>query len=76
MRTTVSFDDDTAAAVERWRRRRSVGLSEAVNELIRLGLHAKRPDSRFRQRSQALGLKLDVTNVEEALELLDQHPRG
>lgn len=71
MRTTVNLDEDVAAAVDRLRRERSLGLSEAVNELIREGL-ARRPARRpFRQRSQPMGLVIDVSNVAEAIELLD-----
>ena len=72
MRTTVTFDEDVAAAVDRHRRERSVGVSEAVNDLVRAGLAAKRPRQRFEQRSERLGLRIDVTNVAEALEVLDQ----
>jgi metal-responsive CopG/Arc/MetJ family transcriptional regulator len=71
MRTTVTLDDDVAAAVERLRRDRSIGLSEAINELIRAGLTVKRPSRPFRQRSADIGFKVDVTNVAEALELLE-----
>jgi metal-responsive CopG/Arc/MetJ family transcriptional regulator len=72
VRTTVSLDDDVAAAVDRVRRERSVGLSEAVNDLIRAGLRA-RPEGpkRVRMRRHDLGLKVDVTNVAEAIEILD-----
>jgi hypothetical protein len=71
MRTTVTFDRDVAAAIERLRRGRSMGQSEAVNELIRAGLRTKAPPREFRQRSGALGLRIDVTNVAEALEQLE-----
>ena len=71
MRTTVSFDDDVAAAIERIRRERSLGLSEAVNELIRAGLRVRPRERRFRQRSRAIGLRLDVTNVAETLDVLE-----
>ena len=72
MRTTVNLDADVAAAVEQLRRERSLGLSEAVNELVRTGLQAKPPRRRpFRQRSQPLGLRIDVTDVAEAIESLD-----
>jgi metal-responsive CopG/Arc/MetJ family transcriptional regulator len=71
MRTTVTLDDDVAAAVERLRRDRSIGLSEAINELIRAGLTVKRPRKPFRQQSEPIGFKVDVTNVAEALELLE-----
>lgn len=71
MRTTVTLDDDVAAAVERARRDRSVGLSEAVNDLIRAGLRDKSERRPFRQRSQPMGMRIDGTNVAEALELLE-----
>ena len=71
MRTTVNFDDDVDAAIRRLRRERSLGLSEAVNELVRAGLRARRAPRRFRQRSRAIGLQLDVTNVAEAIELVE-----
>jgi Arc/MetJ family transcription regulator len=71
MRTTVSLDDDVVAAVEQVRRERGLGLSAAVNELIRAGLRAPRQRRAFRQRSVDLGLRVDVSNVAEALDLLD-----
>jgi len=72
MRTTVVLDDDVAAAIDRLRRERSMGLSEAVNELVRAGLRTSREKRRsFRQRSHSLGLRIDVTNVAEALEQLE-----
>jgi metal-responsive CopG/Arc/MetJ family transcriptional regulator len=71
MRTTVTLDDDVAAALERLRRERSIGLSEAINELIRAGLTVRRPRRPFRQPSERIGLRIDVTNVAEALELLE-----
>jgi Arc/MetJ family transcription regulator len=75
MRTTIRLEDDVAAAVERIRRERSIGLSEAVNELVRAGLRSRPEESRpFRQRTRAMGLRLDVTNVAEALERLEDTP--
>ena len=71
MRTTVTLDDDVAAAVDRLRRERSIGLSEALNELARAGLRLPRQRREFRQESQSLGLRIDVTNVGEALEQLE-----
>lgn len=71
MRTTVTLDDDIAAAVRRLRRERGMGVSEALNRLARAGLTVKRSGPSFRQRAVKLGLKVDVTNVAEALELLD-----
>ena len=71
MRTTVSLDDDVAAAVDDLRRGRHIGLSEAVNELIRQGLRTPQERAPFRPRSAAMGLRIDVANVAEALDLLD-----
>lgn len=49
-----------------------MGLSEAVNRLVRAGLMAvERQGPRFEQRAQDVGLKIDVTNVAEALEALE-----
>ena len=71
MRTTVNLDPDVAAAAERLRAERNIGLSEAVNELARAGLRA-RPERRpFTQRTRGLGLRVDVSNVAETLDLLD-----
>lgn len=71
MRTTITLDDDVAAAVGRLRRERGVGMSEAVNQLARAGLTVKRARPRFRQRTVPLDLRIDATNVAEALEQLD-----
>lgn len=66
------FDDDIAAAIEQIRREASIGLSEAVNRLIRAGLLAESPDRQsFVQRTQSLGLKIDVANTAEALDTLE-----
>lgn len=69
VRTTVTLADDVAAVVRRLRTERGIGVSEAVNELIRAGIAApvdrRKP---FRQRTYALGLKIDVTSVADALD--------
>ncbi|MGA7173132.1 MAG: CopG family transcriptional regulator [Candidatus Dormiibacterota bacterium] len=73
MRTTITLDPDVAAAVTELRHERSLGVSAALNELARRGLVNSRPTpSHFRQRTAALGLRLDVSNVAEALEVLEQ----
>jgi hypothetical protein len=71
MRTTITLDRDVLSAVQRLRRQRRIGLSEAVNELIRAGLRVKSPRAVFRQRVHNLGIKIDVRNIGDALELLD-----
>lgn len=71
MRTTVEFDDDAAKAVEALRRDRGLGVSEAVNTLIRQGLLLRPQAEPFRQATHRLGLRIDVANVAEAMELLE-----
>lgn len=71
MRTTVTLADDVTAAVEQVRRERAVGVSEAVNELIRAGLAHSPRTKRFEQRTERLGLRIDVRDVAEAIETLD-----
>ena len=71
MRTTITLSDDVAAAVERLRRERAIGMSEAVNELIRRGLVGGTRRERFEQRTRRLGLRVDVRDVAEAIETLD-----
>jgi hypothetical protein len=71
MRTTVTLADDVAAAVEQLRKERGLGLSEALNELARAGLHRPSKRAQFSQESHSLGLKIDVTDVADALELLE-----
>ncbi len=71
MRTTIRLDPEVAAAAERLRREHHIGLGEAVNELARAGLARQPRTTRFRQRTASVGLKVDVTNIADALELLD-----
>jgi Ribbon-helix-helix protein, copG family len=71
MRTTITLADDVAAAVEKLRRERGVGISEAVNDLVRSGLNANDSARPFRQMAHDLGSGVDVSNVAEAIETLD-----
>ncbi|MGF2945821.1 ribbon-helix-helix protein, CopG family [Mycobacterium sp. Lab-001] len=71
MRTTVDLDDDTAKAVEQLRRDRGIGTSEAVNHLIRQGLLPRDAGRPFAQKTAKLGIRVDVSNVAQALEDLD-----
>jgi hypothetical protein len=71
MRTTVELDPDTAQAVQALRREKGRGVSEAVNELIRRGMLAEPRQQPFVPRSQKLGIKIDVSNIAEALDLLE-----
>jgi len=73
MRTTVRLDPEVAAAAAELRRQQGLTLSAAVNQLARAGLLAESgtSQSRFKQTTAPLGLRIDVSNVAEALELLE-----
>jgi hypothetical protein len=72
MRTTITLEPDVAAAVESLRREHHVGVSAAVNALIRSGLgRSDTAGEPFEQRTSSMGARIDVSNVAEALELLD-----
>ncbi|HPE12671.1 MAG: CopG family transcriptional regulator [Actinobacteria bacterium] len=71
MRTTVNLADDVAAEVARICKQRGVGLSAAINELARAGMTATTPVETFQQRSVSMGLRIDVSNVGDVLDMLD-----
>lgn len=76
MRTTLTLDDDVAAAVERRRRAHDHSLKREVNDLIRLGLmHADEPAAeqpRFRVKPfDAGGLLIDIDDVSAALDMAE-----
>jgi hypothetical protein len=70
MRTTVELDRDTAQAVQALRKQ-GRGVSEAVNELIRRGMMAPRQEKPFVARPRRLGVRIDISNVADALDLLE-----
>ena len=76
MRITVEFDDDTAQALAHLRRESGMGLSEAVNALVRRGLLTEASPAPFVQQTRPLGMRTDVTNVAEAIDLLEGHQAG
>jgi hypothetical protein len=71
MRTTIEFDPDNEKAIEQLRRDSGLGVSDAVNELIRRGLVARVPEQRYEPIHRQLGLTIDVSNLADALDLLD-----
>jgi hypothetical protein len=72
MRTTVTLADDVVAAIEQARRERSLGLSEAVNVLIREGLAQPRRGEPFDQRAYDLGsAHVGLDDVAGAIDALD-----
>jgi hypothetical protein len=77
MRTTLTLDDDVAAALERLRQSRVVSLKDLINEALRRGLRElnSRPKrrARFRTRSVALGrVRMgSIDNVAEAFAIAE-----
>jgi hypothetical protein len=77
VRTTLTLDDDVAAALERLREKRNVGFKELVNDVLRRGLNdLRRPPRRrepFRTRGVALGRTRlsDFDNIGEALAIAE-----
>lgn len=72
MRTTITLAPDVAAAVRRLREERQVGVSEAVNDLVRAGLARGDSEARpFVQDTSPMGLRIDVADIAKALDLLD-----
>ncbi len=71
MRTTVTFDDDVAAAIAHLQRERHIGVSAVVNELVRRGLARGSSPPQFVQRTSSGHARLDITNVAEVLDMLD-----
>lgn len=58
--------------MERLRREQGLGPSEALNLLARRGMaQSDEGRSRYVHRSHPLGLRIDVTNIAEVLDLLD-----
>lgn len=71
MRTTVSLEPDVLKAVERLRHDRELGLSEAINELVRRGLGVAQTDTEYTLETRPLGAKVDISNIGDVLDLLD-----
>jgi hypothetical protein len=71
MRTTIELDDDTAAEVQRLRTEERRGVSEAVNELIRRGMLQQHQVEPFIPRPRHLGLTNYVSNMGDALVVLE-----
>jgi hypothetical protein len=73
MRTTLTIDDDIAAALERLRRDRETSFKDLVNEALRRGVGemTSRPKRRkpVRTRSVDLGTPL-IPNIDNVAEIL------
>ena len=78
MRTTLTLDDDVAAAIERRRRELNHTLKREVNDLIRAGLareedrDAETQRPLFRVQPLDVGeLLIDIDDVSEALDIAE-----
>ena len=76
MRTTVTLEADVAAAVEQARREGDIGVSQAINRLLRAGLTLREQPAPYVHEIHELGLKVDVANIGEVLELLKDTLNG
>ncbi len=72
MRTTLTLQEDVAAAVDRLRRSEGIGVSEAVNRLVRAGLARPQTPSLYELDSYAMEQKVDVSNIGDVIGLLDE----
>jgi hypothetical protein len=71
MRTSVTFDDDVAAEIQRLRRESGIGLSKAVNHLMRWGMARPSERAEYRQQATDMGQRIDVTDIGGVLDPLD-----
>lgn len=82
MRTTLTLDDDVAEAVDRELRRRPKSTQkDVINDLIRIGLHARREIKRspkFEVRPHSMGLRRgrDYDDIGGLLEELEGAQHG
>lgn len=74
MEITVNLDEDVADQLERFQRKSSVALSDAVNSLLRRALAGRDVSKPFVQRTYSLGFRIPIDCIPEALELLE--PNG
>lgn len=72
MRTTVTLDPDVAAAIAHLQAAHHVGVSKAVNDLVRRGLAGGTELRRFTQETSAMGPPaLPLDDIAAAVEALE-----
>jgi hypothetical protein len=77
MRTTLTLDDDVAAAIERLRRTRDMNLKDIINEALRKGLTdlTTRPKQREPYQTQVVELGRvripSIDNISESLAIAE-----
>ena len=72
MRTTITVADDVLAEMERLRREDGLGPSEALMTLARRGISHTNAHQPYQHRTAPMGMKVDVANIGDVLELLDE----
>ena len=78
MRTTLTIDDDVAAALERLRKQRDVSLKQIVNEALRKGISElnQRPKRGARYQTRVVNLgqaRLSIDNISEVLSIAEDN---
>lgn len=71
MRTTVDLDAEAERVVADLRSRTGMGLSEAVNTLIRRGAQLPRVDYAYPSVTFEMGARIPIDRTGEVLDLLD-----
>ena len=75
MRTTLTLDDDVRAKLEAEMRKTGRSFKETVNEVLRVGLTASRPQAPkpFKIQARDLGARpgYDFDNIEELLDQIE-----
>ena len=73
MRTTLTLDQDVAAALKRLSQRSGRAFKQVVNEALRAGLRAQAapPARRYRLKPVSLGGAAPGVNLDHALRLAD-----
>jgi Arc/MetJ family transcription regulator len=77
MRTTLTLDDDVAAALERLRRNQRLSLKQLVNETLRRGLKERGQQRKEREAVQTRAVALgrvrvaSIDNIAETLAIVE-----
>lgn len=76
MRTTVNIDPDNERVIADLRKKEGLGMSEAVNKLLRRGAVSASSDYAFPDTSFNMGAKTSVAKTGELLDHLDEEDRS
>lgn len=76
MRTTVNLDAEAERVVADLRSDTGMGLSEAVNTLIRRGARLPRVDYAYPAVTFEMGARIPIDRISDVLDLLDDVDGG